>query len=480
MDSETNLSTVATSVGSSSNQIRSESSKSKKTRSAESTWVHARQAHENEDPTLKYCKYCTVNPYATTVTTNFRRHLQSKHDTVVTCEPNVVQTATHQQLRDLYSRVEGSGNTNEIDTLAFKKHLNQEVIDEALVSLIVVGNLSFRFSKLPQFHTFCQTLNPESKDYITTSHSQIPKKIDRCFQTHKDLLRKKLQSAISSIHLSLDVWTSPNRLLLLGMCAHFTDRDQETRSKAMLALRPIANHSGETQRDALLPVLEDYGIIQKLGSIVSDNATTNDTLCRKVEERLLEDGVQWNSAHYRLRCTGHIINLAVQAFLFQDLMETDAQESHDRQEEQGVDLSREETRQSYRILGPLGKLHNIVVHIRGSSGRAQEFKRLAERMIPLDNRTRWNSWYDMLEVALAKENHVDAYTKNHIATLRDDYLTPGDWEQLHSIATFLKPSNGPLWTPRETVHRSIVFFSLWTFSSRSLNPLSNDMRLIQS
>lgn len=39
-------------------------------------------------------------------------------------------------------------------------------------------------------------------------------------------------------------------------------------------------------------------------------------------------------------------------------------------------------------LGPLGKLHNIVVYIRSSPQRTAEFVSLAERRIPLDNRTR--------------------------------------------------------------------------------------------
>ena len=46
---------------------------------------------------------------------------------------------------------------------------------------------------------------------------------------------------------------------------------------------------------------------------------------------------------------------------------------------------------TFRTMGQLGKLHNIVVHIRRSAGRTKEFKDLAKRIIPLDNRTKWNS-----------------------------------------------------------------------------------------
>ena len=39
-------------------------------------------------------------------------------------------------------------------------------------------------------------------------------------------------------------------------------------------------------------------------------------------------------------------------------------------------------------MGVLGKLHNIVVHIRASPLRTQQFIDIADKMVPLDNRTR--------------------------------------------------------------------------------------------
>jgi len=74
----------------------------------------------------------------------------------------------------------------------------------------------------------------------------------------------------------------------------------------------VANYSGDKQFATLLPVLKDYGIVRKLGSIVCDNASLNDTLCRKVEAYLLEEEeIKWDFMYRRIRCTGYIINLAV-------------------------------------------------------------------------------------------------------------------------------------------------------------------------
>lgn len=50
------------------------------------------------------------------------------------------------------------------------------------------------------------------------------------------------------------------------------------------------------------------------------------------------------------------------------------------------------------VFGPLGKLHNIVAYICLSPQRKQRFKLLSSDLLPhRDNKTRWNSWYNMLD-----------------------------------------------------------------------------------
>ena len=170
--------------------------------------------------------------------------------------------------------------------------------------------------------------------------------------------------------------------------------------------------------------------------MISDNATSNDTLCRTISDHLsIKEKIEWNVAYRRIRCIGHIINLAVQAFLFQNLIEIDELESYDYQEEN----TQQEQRARFQRMGPLGKLHNIVVHIQGSTSRTKEFKGYAHRMIPLDNRTRWNSWYQMLVVAIDHSGSIDTYTKNHLLDLETEYLSLQDWNRLRTIKTFLQP-----------------------------------------
>jgi hypothetical protein len=272
---------------------------------------------------------------------------------------------------------------------------------------------------------------------ITTTHSEIALRVEEAWNTHKDIVRRELQAAISQIHISLDIWTSPNRWLLLAICAHFTTHYYK-RQKALLALQRVPGHGGEDQFSVLLPVLKDYGIVQKLGAIIADNAPPNNVLCRTIETHLdIEYKIKWKADHWRIRCIGHIINLAVQAFLFANVIEMVELESYDEQDRAGQLIDIEERKIKFRLMGPLGQGHNIVIHIRGSASRTEEFRVLAGRMIPLDNRTRWNSWYEMLTVLLDKREQVEKYVQNHEDDLEEDVLSFQDWKKLRTIKDFL-------------------------------------------
>ena len=72
-------------------------------------------------------------------------------------------------------------------------------------------------------------------------------------------------------------------------------------------------------------------------------------------------------------------------------MEIEKLKSYDDQDQREEKEGEEERRVKFRLLGPLGKMHNIVVYIRGSTTRIAEFLELIRRRIPLDNRMRWNS-----------------------------------------------------------------------------------------
>jgi hypothetical protein len=92
----------------------------------------------------------------------------------------------------------------------------------------------------------------------------------------------------------------------------------------------------------------------------------------------------------RIRYIDYIINFVVQAFLFSGIIKIKELKLYDEQEQEGGTKVTDDKaiRVQFRLLGPLNKRHNIVIFIRKSARRTVEFKKLAGRMVPMDNRTR--------------------------------------------------------------------------------------------
>lgn len=204
---------------------------------------------------------------------------------------------------------------------------------------------------------------------VTQSRGQIPKLLEPSFSNHRASLASKLAASPTQVHFSIDIWCSPNHRSFLAIVAHFIDLERRQLRKALLALRELEGaHSGEAIAEVFLHVVDLYGLRHKVGYFTLDNASNNDTMIRAVAEVC-----KFDAAHRRLRCNGHIINLAVQAFLFG--RNKDASDEATRQtsrlsckEQEGV-AGRAESATAWRQYGVLGMLRNLVVWIRSSTQR---------------------------------------------------------------------------------------------------------------
>jgi hypothetical protein len=170
-----------------------------------------------------------------------------------------------------------------------------------------------------------------------------------------------------------------------------------------------------------------------------DNDHTNDKMLRLIARELNT----FSDVLRRVRCHGHVINLACEAFLFGK--DKEAQEEALRhfkalaKEEREGKLDSLQTADRWRKFGVLGKIHNINLHIRASHQRYQEFLKLAGRSIPRDNDTRWNSWYLQIKVFIELRQHIYRYIDDHSGDLKLDYLTPEEWEEAIEMRNFLQP-----------------------------------------
>jgi hypothetical protein len=162
-----------------------ETSQSKEKKWRAPVWAYCRRPTIDENQDFLYYAHCPPNPcpddyeglYSTKGSTNMATHLKRHHDIIVNKTISKNQEQVNEQLKQIYHYAEVSGDTIEFDSEILKKHLFQAVITEALVTLIVVWNLSFCIVEWAEFYTLCQALNKECKGMITTTHSQVKERV---------------------------------------------------------------------------------------------------------------------------------------------------------------------------------------------------------------------------------------------------------------------------------------------------------------
>jgi hypothetical protein len=142
------------------------------------------------------------------------------------------------------------------------------------------------------------------------------------------------------------------------------------RQRRLLAFRRIyRSHSGENQAAVILKVLEEYNISSDIGYFVSDNHGANDYAITIVLKELDPAITTAQIEGRRLRCFGHIINLAAQALLDPSAYELTVAITELEMDE----FAYERSLAAWHKDGPLGKMHRLVKYVLASPQRREEF-----------------------------------------------------------------------------------------------------------
>ena len=190
------------------------------------------------------------------------------------------------------------------------------------------------------------------------------------YHRRKRRLRKELRSTRSNIHLSFDLWTSPNCYAIIAIVAHFIDSKGYRQTK-LLAIRQLkGEHSGENIAASVLKVIKEYRIRDRIGFFVLDNAGSNDTAVEHILCSLYPEMSNEARKRRRLRCLLHVTNLVAKAFLLGRKAEDIADELY--QAQYHADFKK--MSRVWHKFGALGRLHNLIRHIRLSPQQRQEFR----------------------------------------------------------------------------------------------------------
>jgi hypothetical protein len=182
------------------------------------------EIEERPDPKWIWCKHCPN--YSAQNTTNMRQHLARIHGiSIAKISDSGIRTTATETVEALYTKLllQLGNSKDDLDKEILRRTVNQQVIDQTLLDLIIVRRLPFSCVEWPEWHAIVQALNPQGQVFMPISHSTIKKRVENWFPQAKDIVRKRLQSSQTIIHLAVDIWTSPSHDLLLAVCAAFVD-----------------------------------------------------------------------------------------------------------------------------------------------------------------------------------------------------------------------------------------------------------------
>jgi hypothetical protein len=386
------------------------------------------------------CKYCDKEYVISGGTLNIEKHLWEKH-TIFEESPIEIKLKS-QQLSIQESMASSEANPLKRRKLtqetSGEKLLDAGTVESLFVKWLASDNQALRLVDCPEFRAFLTYLNANINVYLPSSHTTVGEWVLRQYDIEKDRIRQRLQSARSKIHISCDLWTSPNSLPILGVVAHYISEDNIL-EHSVLAMKELqGKHEGENIAPVIIQVLEDWGILSKVGFFQMDNAGNNDTMIKHFSRILQVDhDIKYDYKLHRIRCQGHIINLSVQSFLFV----TDSENLEDdtltiKEKKEALKVIEE-----WRKKGPLGMLHNFIVYLQTSVQRMQDFLRLSKGRRPArDNATRWSSWAKCLKIATSSPVYeaIVAYFEDYAdEECKLDKLSDEDWELLRQVHKFL-------------------------------------------
>jgi hypothetical protein len=233
----------------------------------------------------------------------------------------------------------------------------------------VYCHIAFRMVENEYFRELIKFLSSSLGGLLPRTASTIRGWILDAYLADKVTVERGLQRVVSNIHLSFDGWTSPNNYSILSVFAHFIDSGGVRRTRLLAFRRTYSAKSAENEAAALLKVIKEYNIEQRLGYFMCDNISTNDA---PIDLILLELYPHWTTKQRksrRLRCLSYVANICARALLLGAGASKALATLKAKIEKGAVDA--EMTFWSKR--GPVGMLHNMVRFIRASPQRIEMF-----------------------------------------------------------------------------------------------------------
>lgn len=406
----------------------------------------------HKEPAMRESKWLFYAAPTTTPIRHLVKHHHFNKNGTKTTDVVAGIKRPHSDLRTLWDQ----------EQQANKRVFDRDGWEDAYTSWVAASGTSLRMATHKSFIRLLSFQHPRVKHVVPTSHNTMATWLIKSYTKHQATVVTSLAKATSGITISFDGWKANNDVLdLLGVMAHYLDEHYKHRT-VLLGLRDThGSHTGTNIGDHLFDVLGDYKIRSKVSFFAADNATNNDTALKHFSNRVTLDPVK-----QRLRCAGHVLNLVCKAILYgvdEDCVIETLLSLQDGSHtftavsafEETINTADKQAKlRAWRKKGPIGKLHNLVLHIKDNSSRRELFEakqREADTQATqaiyravINGGIRWNSAYLMIHRAMKLRDALTLYQDHYQgsssgAIAPEDLLTYDDWTELTHLQELLEP-----------------------------------------
>ena len=254
--------------------------------------------------------------------------------------------------------------------------------------------------------------------FVDLSRYTLRHDIEQMFVAEQIKLKLFMSKHWGRVYLTTDTWTSNHNFCYMSFTTHFIENGW-TLPKKVLNFPKVIGHSGEVLA-ANIEMLVDEWELSRVFIVTVDNAASNDTAVRNLTKSFISSNkVMLKGRYLQMCCCAHILNLIVKDGLKE------------------IDDS-------------IVRIRTAVRYIRASTGRHNKFLACIESAkIPykgslnIDQETRWNSTYTMLDTALKFQKAFDLFELRDSKFKAELSLGKGvptveDWIYVKSVLPFLK------------------------------------------
>ncbi|CUA78313.1 hypothetical protein RSOLAG22IIIB_06998 [Rhizoctonia solani] len=197
-----------------------------------------------------------------------------------------------------------------------KEPLTPEGIVRYLTEWFAEDDISFNMVSHRGFRRFVSYIGQgkvTAKD-LPDRHS-IAAKAAALSEEAKSRIKKEIKHARGRVSCTTDLWSDDSQRSFMCITVHFHNRHMRQVNRLVAFCVIEGSHAGSHLAETFFEVMEEFGIVRKLGWITMDNANNNDSMMAQLEEYMIVRGLDFDRHENRLRCFPHVVNLAVQDIL---------------------------------------------------------------------------------------------------------------------------------------------------------------------